>query len=148
MLENHYWENHGYTMKELNKAWTQEELWNLRQQIPLCSLFVKDYINTFHVDPECVYAFFDSYADYLETEMEECEDSYKDKQFHELFLKYDTPEALYDWWSNLEYSSMNEGEHCLPCPPGYLKTNVLRIGESVWREQVYTPRITKNESEE
>lgn len=135
-------------MKELNKAWTQEELWNLRQQIPLCSLFVKDYINTFHVDPECVYAFFDSYADYLETEMEECEDSYKDKQFHELFLKYDTPEALYDWWSNLEYSSMNEGEHCLPCPPGYLKTNVLRIGESVWREQVYTPRVTKNESEE
>lgn len=120
-------------MEKLNKPWTQEELWNLRQQIPLCSLFVKDYINTFHVDPECVCNFFDGYADYLETKMKEREDSYKDEPFHELFLKYDTPEALYDYWSNLEYCGMNKGEHCLPCPVVHL---------------IYTPIVAKNESEE
>ena len=85
----------------MNKVWTQEELWDLRQQVPLFSIFVKDYVNTFHVDPECVCNFFDGYADYLETEMKEYEDNYKDEQFYELLPKYDTPEALYDWWSDL-----------------------------------------------
>ena len=136
---SHYWENQGYTMEELNKVWTQEELWNLRQQIPLCSMFVKDYVNTFHVDPECTWEFFDGYVEFLQDEMEELEENYNDEQFYDLLLKYDTPENLYNWWSDLE-NDMDDEWHCLPCPPGCLKDDSVKFPCGIiWKDAKYVP---------
>ena len=134
-------------MKELNKLWTQEELWNLRQQVPLCSIFVKDYVNTFHVDPGCVCDFFDGYVECLRNEMEGFEKNYNDEQFYKLLPKYDTPEILYNWWWDLEYVNMNENGHCLPCPPGRLKTSILRVGGKAWNVKVYVPYNKPKSSE-
>ena len=41
------------------------QLWKLRQDVVLNSLFTKDYANRYGISPEIAQAFFDGYADYL-----------------------------------------------------------------------------------
>lgn len=72
---------------------TKDELWNLRQQIVLNSIFTKDYNNDMGIDPQECYTFFDGYVEYL-NELAEGDggvtnvDTYKD---------YDNADNLYDW---------------------------------------------------
>ena len=44
---------------------TKEELWELRNEITLNSLYVADYFNSFGYDSEDVSNFFDGYVEYL-----------------------------------------------------------------------------------
>lgn len=50
---------------------TQEQLWKLRRQIVLGSLYYSDYINTFGIDRHLVCDFFDSFLSYVAELMQE-----------------------------------------------------------------------------
>ncbi len=81
---------------------TQEQLWQLRGQISLCSLFYRDYRNTFGIDEHAVCDFFDGYADYLSDLMNEDEPGRGDNHFFDYLKQYDTSENLWDWYNCLE----------------------------------------------
>jgi hypothetical protein len=79
--------------------WTQDKLWELRQQITLNSLFISDYENFMGVDAHVVSDFFDSYVDYLE---EQCEDKYcRTPTMEEIFAE-DNPDNLWNWFGCYE----------------------------------------------
>ena len=77
---------------------TKEQLWELRQEVPIGSLFTKDYRNSFGIEPRAVQDFFDGYLDFLEEEMEYQIPDFNDADFWELLDLYDTPEYLLDWY--------------------------------------------------
>lgn len=71
------------------------QLWRLRQDIVLCSLFYSDYKNRYEIDTRAVCDFFDGYADYLQELMEE--EHGENFDFYELLPEYDNKENLYAW---------------------------------------------------
>ena len=77
---------------------SQTDLWKLRQEIPLGSLFVADYRNGFGIDPHKVSDFFDGFQEFVEEAMREDHPGFDDKDFWELLPDYDTPEYLLDWY--------------------------------------------------
>lgn len=77
---------------------TQEQLWGLRGQISLCSLFYSDYSNTYGIDCHVVCDFFDGYAEYLSELMNDDEQGRGDNHFFEHLDQYDTSENLWDWY--------------------------------------------------
>lgn len=81
-------------------VWNEKNLWALRKEISLCSLFVSDYRNTFDVDRHVCYDFFDGYSDYLQELMEE--NGIPDERYFDELENYDTPENLYDWYCCFE----------------------------------------------
>lgn len=87
-------------MNNYKVVWDKETLWDLRKEISLCSIFVSDYHNTFGVDENICYLFFDSYGDYLQELMEE--NGIPDEKYFEFLATYDTPENLYAWYSCYE----------------------------------------------
>ena len=76
---------------------TQEQLWKLRKEIVLNSLYYKDYKNSFVIDCHDCCDFFDGYCDYLEELM--IENGHTDNEFFELLSKYDTVYNLSEWYS-------------------------------------------------
>jgi hypothetical protein len=48
-----------------------DELWSLRKQVTLGSIYNADYNNDFNFDEHCVAYFFDGYLEYLEELSEE-----------------------------------------------------------------------------
>lgn len=96
-------------MKET--AWTKENLWALRKESPLCSLFYRDYKNTFGVEIHACLDFFDGYASYLEERMADA--GISDAMFFEHLNEFDTPDNLYDWYSCFEEEPLVlEDEDC------------------------------------
>lgn len=81
---------------------SQTDLWKLRQEIKLGSLFIADYRNSFDIDPHKVCEFFDGFLEFVEEEMQVDYSSYDDADFWELLPNYDTPEYLLDWYSCFE----------------------------------------------
>lgn len=79
-----------------NFEWNESTLWQLRQEITLCSLFLSDYRNTFWVTKFDCCTFFEGYSDYLQELMEY--DGIPDKWYYEALNDYDTPENLYAWY--------------------------------------------------
>ena len=78
--------------------WTKEQLWELRQEVPIGSLFIKDYRNSFGIDPRKVCDFFDGYLDFLEDEMEYQISDFNDRDFWNLLDEFDTPDNLEEWY--------------------------------------------------
>ena len=74
------------------------QLWNLRKDIVLNSLFLTDYENRYRVDPQEAYDFFDGWLEFLEEEMREEIPDFKDDNFFVYLDKYDTPKNLRAWW--------------------------------------------------
>lgn len=72
---------------------SKEQLSQLRKEITLNSLFIKDYTNTLGIDPQETYYFFEGYSELLDNLMKE---ALKD---------YDTEDNLYCWW--LVYHNTN-----------------------------------------
>lgn len=83
---------------ELNKA----QLIQLRNEIVLNSLFIKDYTNTLGIEPQEAYYFFEGYAELLDNLMKEAEDK---RDYQEALRDYDTEDNLYCWW--LVYHNTN-----------------------------------------
>lgn len=85
-------------MKKLNMG----QLWNLRQEIILNSLYLDDYDNSFGLDKDNLCVFFDGYLDYLEDEMKYNIENYDDNMFFEYLSDYDNKDNLYDWYMMIE----------------------------------------------
>ena len=80
-------------------VWTEETLWELRQQITLNSLFVASYENTFGVDASVTCDFFDGYMEYLEGEAKEAG---LDTNLIDNIFAQDNSENLWAWFCMLE----------------------------------------------
>lgn len=75
---------------------TKENLWNLRTEITLGSLYTSDYENSFQILPIIVQNFFDGYIEYL-WELAE-ENDKKDIDFEDLVKIYDNANNLESWY--------------------------------------------------
>ena len=87
-------------MKKLNKS----QLWNLRKEIVLNSLYFDDYDNSFGLDKYNLSLFFDGYLEFLEEEMKDNIENYDDNMFFEYLRSddYDNEDNLYDWYMIIE----------------------------------------------
>ena len=83
------------------KDLTKEQLWQLRQQVTLNSLFLNDYCNSFGIDEKECNTFFDGYVEYLYEKAEIYQFATDD--FFEIVDKYDNAENLYEWFSSIEW---------------------------------------------
>ena len=77
--------------------YTKEDLWALRQEIVLNSLFMGDYKNTFGVDVESCHSFFDGYVSYI-CEIAKEEGKYDDSNFTDILIDYDNADNLLAWY--------------------------------------------------
>ncbi len=75
------------------KDLTKEQLWELRKEITLNSLFIRDYENSFDIDPQECCTFFDGYVESLYMYSND-----KNADFFEIADKYDNIENLYGFW--------------------------------------------------
>ena len=82
--------------KELNS----EQLYALRKEIVLNSLFLKDYINSFGIDEKEVCDFFMGYVDYLYEIAEE--DLHIEYNLFEIVENYDNDNNLLNYWLFIE----------------------------------------------
>lgn len=80
--------------------WSENQLWALRQRIPLGSLYFKDYRNKLGVEEHTCCDFFDGYLDYLWELMEE--DGIHDDAAWDHLKDYDTSENLWNWYGCFE----------------------------------------------
>ena len=76
------------------KDLTKEQLWKLRQEIVLNSLFLKDYNNSFGIDVKECNSFFDGYVEYL-NELAEADGGVTHE---DTFKQYDNPTNLENWF--------------------------------------------------
>lgn len=74
----------------------KNQLWALRQEICLNSLFLKDYENSFGIDAKEVYNFFDGYVEYLSELCDENAENYNVVVIDA--LDFDSPDNLYAWF--------------------------------------------------
>lgn len=76
---------------------TKEELWKLRQEIVLDSLYARDYRNDMGLTPGSVRNFFDGYSDYLSDKAEE-NGTAADNAIDD----YDSADSLWDYFNTCE----------------------------------------------
>lgn len=76
-------------IKDLNK----EQLWQLRQEIVLNSLYLRDYNNSFNIDQQECCTFFDGYVESLYMY-----EGNNNADFFEIAEKHDNIENLYGFW--------------------------------------------------
>lgn len=82
---------------------TRDELWALRKEIVLNSLFVHDYTNSFGISPRSACDLFDGYVSFLEELADETGTAW---------TAQDSPEHLHQWllcyddYSWVEYESV------------------------------------------
>lgn len=81
----------------MKKPITEKQLIELRKQIILGSLFIKDYKNTFGIDENIVCSFFDGYLDFLDEVIHEQEEN-QDISFWDAVKEYDNSENLTEWF--------------------------------------------------
>ena len=70
---------------------TKKELKQLRKEIVLNSLFIKDYSNSFGIDPEKVCIFFDGY-------LEDLSNKYNTRDL-DIVLKHDNINNLWSYYN-------------------------------------------------
>ena len=75
---------------------SKRNLWVLRTEITLGSLYTSDYENSFQILPRMVQDFFDGYIEYL-WELAE-EKNKKDMDFEDLVENYDNTDNLESWY--------------------------------------------------
>ena len=71
---------------------TKEELWKLREEVIIGSLFISSYTNSFGYRAVDISHFFDGYCSYIEELMEE------DKADDDEFENYDNADNLLSWF--------------------------------------------------
>lgn len=89
---------------------SKKDLWKLRKEIVLNSLYLSDYENSFDIPKEDVCNFFDGYVEELYYIMLEeiGEDKVKelnDKEYYEELFKRDTEDNLYNYYYGIENNS-------------------------------------------
>ena len=112
---------YDYPVEDVVYQWSKEDLWKLRQEIVLDSLFTREYENSFGVIPRRCQDFFDGYSEELEyiLETDETLPDYNDAQFYDYLDSVDTPDNLYDYYYyTIEYPMLNPIEKMIElyCP--------------------------------
>ena len=75
---------------------TKEELWALRQEIVLGSLFYRDYKNSFGINEHACCDFFDGYLEHIEM--------ITNKELKDIELcEFDNESNLYDYYCCIEF---------------------------------------------
>ena len=77
---------------------TKNQLWKLRQEICVNSIFVSDYENSYGYDAKAVSDFFDGYYDFM---WELAEEKYDLKNIdHDFVMKnFDNKDILWEWFN-------------------------------------------------
>ena len=79
----------------------ETDLWKLRMEIPLGSMFVRHYRNSFGFTDRSVCDFFDGFSEFVyEKAKEEKESGYPD--WDDVLATYDNEESLLEWWHCFE----------------------------------------------
>lgn len=81
----------------MKKGLTVNQLKQLRSEIVLCSLYMKDYENSF-MTKEKACSLFDGYAEYLEDLMLENVENFNDSKFFEYLDRFDNIDTLKDYY--------------------------------------------------
>jgi hypothetical protein len=81
-------------MKEFSEL-TKSELWELRNEIELDSIYISEFKNSFGYHPYSVCMFFDGYLSYLQ---ELAESEFENPTYFDA-LSLDSAERLYDWFN-------------------------------------------------
>lgn len=84
-------------IKDLNK----EQLWQLRKEITLNSLFLKDYANSFGIARSECFTFFKGYVEYL-CELQNTDYGF-DLDIFDVIDMYDNEQNLYNWFCCIEW---------------------------------------------
>ena len=84
---------------------TNEVILDLRKQIVLNSIYLRDYENDYNFDPKEVITFFDGYLDYIGEIMEE--DGISDEEFWERLPDYDNEKYLLGWYDCFDENPFN-----------------------------------------
>lgn len=83
-----------------NRFLTLEEFGKLRNEITLNSLFARDYLNSFEIDPTSVRELFDGYISYRE---EEIDTEISENQYYGQWLPLiDNVVDEYDYYKNID----------------------------------------------
>ena len=85
----------------MEKELTKENLWKLRKEIVLNSLYLSDYENSFGIDKEDLFYFFEGYLEDLGYLMEENIENYFDEMFFGYLGEYDTEDNLYNYYLDI-----------------------------------------------
>ena len=85
----------------MKKELTKENLWKLRKEIVLNSLYLSDYENSFGIDEEDLLYFFEGYLEDLGYLMEENIENYFDEMFFGYLGEYDTEDNLYNYYLDI-----------------------------------------------
>ena len=85
--------NQHFRFQDLNK----DQLWDLRTQIVLNSIFISDYEHTFEFDPDDICGFFDGYLEYI---YELTGDDSRDVL--DVIREFDTPDSLFEYYWGLD----------------------------------------------
>lgn len=77
---------------------TKEDLWKLRCEVSVNSLYYSDFHNSFGLDTHSVSDFFEGWLDFVKEQMEE--DGHKDAgdKFFDYFDEYDNPDTIDSWY--------------------------------------------------
>ena len=81
-------------MKRL-EDYTIDELWDLRNQIVVNSVFLHDYENNNGIDEQSLYEFFNGYHDYM---WELANENIENPTFDSVFNQFDNKDVLYEWF--------------------------------------------------
>ena len=82
----------------MKKRLTISQLKKLRGEITLCSLYMKDYENSYMTKEEA-FNLFDGYADHLEELMTHNVYNFNDSMFFEWLPRFDTIDTLKDYYN-------------------------------------------------
>lgn len=83
----------------MKKRLTVNQLKQLRSEIVLCSLYMKDYENSFMTREEA-FNIFDGYADYLEDLMIDNVYNFNDSMFFDYLDRFDNTDTLKDYYKD------------------------------------------------
>ena len=85
---------------------TKEQLWKLRQEIKLGSIYIDDYKNSYNINPKAVCDFFDSF---IEDAQQDDEGNFNNRKIEE----FDNAEELYDYYLSCEnpFGNLTEELH-------------------------------------
>ena len=95
---------------------TKNQLKQLRKEIVLNSLFLKDYNNSLYIDKKTCYLFFDGYIENL-YDMAKNE-NYKNKDITDIINKYDNIENLYNYYLCFENDPLIKDDYIAYCCDG------------------------------
>ena len=83
---------------KLFENYTKQDLWALRRQVVLGSLFVSDYRNDMGIDPRWLCDFFNGYLDFMEEVALEDGEEIDHSKCLDFMDAHDNPELLLEWY--------------------------------------------------